>query len=320
MKTCGDIYDHRGYLAKLFGDKAFQFLITCHLGLGRTKIQPAEEYERKSVGTESTFRDMNDKTELRSKLRHIAEELSKDLVRTQFRGRTLVLKVKLHTYEVLTRQTAPPTAIHLADDLYKYSLPILAKLEKEIPGMTLRLMGLRLTHLISMKKEGVNFFGSSKTSAPPLPRLLRNPSTAREEWEVWPESEFEDAVRQEEQEEMDKVEALSQEHAAQVRQSSAPVSRHGYMPNSTLVESPKAAENDQSELWPCPICGRSQPADDRAFNEHIDFCLSKVTIQEVVRETPSAPPPKSDPSTVVARSKKRAAGPMSEAKKRLFFG
>lgn len=45
---------------QLFGDKTYEFLIMCHLGLGRTEIQPAEEYERKSVGTESTFRDMSD--------------------------------------------------------------------------------------------------------------------------------------------------------------------------------------------------------------------------------------------------------------------
>ena len=97
VMTCGDIYAQRAYLTKLFGEKAFQFLMQCYLGLGRTKIQPSEDYERKSVGTETTFRDMSDKAELRVKLRWVAEELEKDLARTQFKGRTLVLKIKLHT-------------------------------------------------------------------------------------------------------------------------------------------------------------------------------------------------------------------------------
>lgn len=97
VKTCGEIYAQRAYLTKLFGEKASQFLMHCYLGLGRTKIQPSEDYERKSVGTETTFRDMSDKAELRVKLRWVAEELEKDLARTQLKGRTLVLKIKLHT-------------------------------------------------------------------------------------------------------------------------------------------------------------------------------------------------------------------------------
>lgn len=102
VKTCGDIYAQRQYLAKLFGEKAFHFLINCYLGLGRTRVQPAEEYERKSVGTESTFRDKSGKAELRDQLRWTADELHKDLIRTQFKGRTLVLKIKLHTVSLVS--------------------------------------------------------------------------------------------------------------------------------------------------------------------------------------------------------------------------
>ncbi|KAL8980806.1 MAG: hypothetical protein Q9177_005774 [Variospora cf. flavescens] len=147
VKTCGDIYLHRAFLSKLFGEKAFHFLMQVHLGLGHTSVRPSEEHERKSVGTESTFRDMSGREELRAKLRWIAEELEKDLARTQHKGRTLVLKIKLHTYEVLTRQVVPPKAVAAADDLYAYALPMFQKLEREIPGMKLRLMGLRCTHL-----------------------------------------------------------------------------------------------------------------------------------------------------------------------------
>ncbi len=88
--------------------------------------------------------------------------------KAECKGRTLVLKVKLHTYEVLTRQVVTPRAICAAGDLYKYALPILAKLEQERPGMKLRLMGLRCTHLVSTKKPDTRaFFGlrPSKTEA-----------------------------------------------------------------------------------------------------------------------------------------------------------
>lgn len=314
VKTCGDLYDQRAYLYKLFGHKAFQFLMQCHLGLGRTNVQPAEEYERKSVGTESTFRDMSDKGELRDKLRWIAEELEKDLTRTQFKGRTLVLKIKLHTYEVLTRQIVPPKAVATADDLYNFSVPMLAKLEKEIPGMKLRLMGLRCTHLVSTKKVGLEFFGLQRASSLD-DDVSASGSVAQDEkgeWEVWPEAEFEAAARQERQDEMDELERLSQEdmlrnpdYAPTQEELDESMRRHkngrevlpNPVPSAQRMDSgigfskpatghkQKAAlaaeeEKRRKQQWTCPICGRPQEANDREFNEHVDFCLSRGTIKE----------------------------------------
>ncbi|KAI9840927.1 MAG: hypothetical protein M1837_001106 [Sclerophora amabilis] len=283
VKACGDIYRERACLSKLFGEKAFQFLMTCYLGLGRTKIKPAEEYERKSVGTESTFRDIGGRGELRDKLRWTAEELEKDLARTQFKGRTLVLKVKLHTYEVFTRQVVPPKAVHLADDLYNYSLPMLSKLEKDRPGMKLRLMGLRVTQLVSMKKGGLDFFGMAKRQP------SENDETCTEvkastvdgdgsEWEVWPDEEFEEAARQERQAEMEDMESLSQEHLEETLS----YRRHG----KEILPNPKPEKPAPKEIfWNCPICSRPQAPHDKQFNDHIDFCLSRQTIKEAVKDT-----------------------------------
>lgn len=333
VKTCGDIYSQRAYLSKLFGEKAFQFLMQCYLGLGRIRIQPAEEYERKSVGTETTFRDMSGKTELRAKLRWVAEELEKDLARTQFKGRTLVLKVKLHTYEVLNRQAVLPKAVHTADDLYNFALPMMAKLEREIPGMKLRLMGLRCTHLISMKKSGIDFFGMQRMNPPPEtdqqhqpPNRTRSTVTDQQgEWEVWPDEAFEQAARQERQDDMNEMELLSQsatlpspnDHDPDSEETS-PRHKHGreILPNPPPKRDVRPPVDVEDEFWNCPICARPQSADDKAFNEHIDYCLSKRTIKEAVKETPlvhERPP---------ATGKRRADAVSAdmERKKRRFFG
>ena len=318
VKTCGDIYAQRAYLSKLFGEKAFQFLMQCYLGLGRTSVQPAEEYERKSVGTESTFHDMSDKAELRAKLRWIAEELQKDLTRTQFKGRTLVLKIKLHTYEVLTRQSIPPKAVHTADDLYNYALPMLSKLQKEIPGMKLRLMGLRCTHLVSMKKTATDLFGNFRREDSSSTR--NQPSNDEGKWEVWPEAEFEEAARLEREDEMHELERLSQEDQ---REEENRRLKHGraILPNPKVEETTDAGE----EKWNCPICSRPQFADDKAFNEHIDHCLSKETIKEVVKETPSLMRAASVPETCgggvrKGKGKRKAETTGSAERKRGFFG
>ncbi|MCJ1421278.1 hypothetical protein MMC32_007640 [Xylographa parallela] len=318
IKTCGDIYPLRAYLSKLFGEKAFHFLIQCYLGLGRTSVQPAEEYERKSVGTESTFRDMSDKAELREKLRWIAEELEKDLTRTQFKGRTLVLKVKLHTYEVLTRQVVPPKAVHLADDLYAYALPMMAKLEKEIPGMRLRLMGLRCTNLVSTKKIGIDFFGILRRQAS---TNCNEPMTAKgfssEDdgmWEVWPEAEFEEAARQERVDEMNELERLSQEEIVGDDYQNP----QGFTSSSSLGQD----ELEKQEIfWDCPICQKSQKANDKEFNEHIDHCLSRQTIKEAVKDIPIESVDLSLPSrNIGSRKRKSPFSNTHEREKRPFFG
>lgn len=306
IKTCGDIYAHRAFLSKLFGEKAFQFLMQCHLGLGRTKIQPAEDYERKSVGTETTFRDISGKAELQAKLRWIAEELEKDLVRTQFKGRTLVLKVKLHTYEVLTRQVVPPKAVSTAADLYTYSLPMMAKLEREIPGMKLRLMGLRCTHLVSTKKTGIDFFGTHGLDNSKKTTLTKTHPVGDEdgEWERWPDEEFEQAARQEREDEMNEVEQFSQETP----------------PSEPMrVKSPNSQQDPQdstptSKPWPCPICARPQQPVDRDFNVHIDFCLSRQTIKEAIGQ-PSSPisnPPTAAAATAVTYAEMSPFAPVPD--------
>ncbi|KAI1131878.1 hypothetical protein F5Y10DRAFT_232767 [Nemania abortiva] len=277
IRTCGDIYPHRRLLRQLFGEKAYHFLITCHLGLGRTQVQPAEEYERKSVGTESTFRDISDPAELRDKLRWTAEELEKDMQKAECKGRTLVLKVKLHTYEVFTRQVVLPKAIYQADDLYQYSLPILTKLEHEIPYMKLRLMGLRCTHLVSTKKPDTRaFFGLQALKVED--ETSHNPSKRKADEIANGNAEPED------------VDLLSPE-------------AHGIGEHKVLLDgveigdtknraSNMAVDSETTEQrWNCPICDRPQPADERRFNDHLDSCLSRKTIRDAVqRDTTESPP------------------------------
>lgn len=317
IKTCGDIYPHRALLTKLFGEKAFQFLAQCYLGLGRTNIEPVETHERKSVSTETTFHEIGDKEEIRAKLRWAAEEMEKDLARTQFKGRTLCLKVKLHTFEVLTRQTAPPRALSQAKDLYIYALPMLIKLEKEIPDMKLRLLGLRCSNLVSTKKTGLNFFGFTaqpKQKAESEPGTVETPGSNQDDrtepqndHEIGAEEAFETAARQEIQDEMNDLEQLSQEVVSDPSAEADPVDK-------SLTPVPEQSEqSEQSPMqWECPICNRPQAADDRQFNEHVDFCLSRQTIREATQDT----------HTIIEEPASRKRKPTSNEdprQKRLFF-
>lgn len=317
IKTCGDIYPQRALLTKLFGEKAFQFLAQCYLGLGRTKIEPVETHERKSVSTETTFHAIDNKEEIRKKLRWAADELAQDLERTQFKGRTLCLKVKLHTFEVLTRQTAPPRAVYRANDLYAFALPMLVKLEKEIPEMKLRLLGLRVSNLISTKKVGINFFGVTVQPKPTpgdTPEQSALEVDPNSEHDIGAEEAFENAARQEKQDEMNDLEQLSQEAVGL----SVPCDPLGTESTESTGSTAKDLVDPQPEHWECPICGRPQVADDRVFNDHVDFCLSKQTIREIAQDTFQDVP--SIPSTKKRKTPaQQSSADFDPRQKRLFF-
>ncbi|KAH6885949.1 hypothetical protein B0T10DRAFT_550455 [Thelonectria olida] len=313
IKTCGNIYGQRQLLNPLFGDKTSEFLFRCYLGLGRTKIQPAEEYERKSVGTESTFREMSDPEKLREKLRWTAEELEKDLKRAECKGRTLCLKVKLHTFEVYTRQAVVPRAICLADDLYNYALPILTKLQQDMPAMRLRLMGLRVTHLTSTKKpDTMAFFGFRSRATDPGEQsdgtLKRKAGDEEGEWEQWPEDEFQSGDGDD----------LTDDPSSKLdgETDGSPRRSHG----KEIVPNPKKAVSaPEEEWWNCPICSRPQIADERQFNQHIDLCLSRQTIRDAVQaDGPSIPLPEAKKPRGVEKKRGRPRG-VDPRQRQLFF-
>ncbi|TWU75508.1 hypothetical protein ED733_005608 [Metarhizium rileyi] len=275
VRTCGDIYEYRKYLNLLFGEKTFKFLIGCYLGLGRTTIHPVEEYERKSVGTESTFREISDSVKLREKLKLIAEELEKDMERAQCKGRTLCLKIKLHTFEVITRQVLMPRAIYSSVDLYHFSLPILTKLERDIPNMKVRLMGLRCTQLVSTKRpDTMSFFGFKRrgmVNTEGEGQAGRDlDSHTMDETEVWNGPVSSNFYPDE---------ASGQSGTIQ-HDGDSTVRRHGkeVSPNPR-----KHALDEEQEWWECPICLRPQETDEKAVNNHIDLCLSRQTIRDSVQ-------------------------------------
>ncbi|KAI0377582.1 DNA polymerase kappa [Hypomontagnella monticulosa] len=317
IRTCGDVYPQRQFLRQLFGEKIYEFLIMCYLGLGRTEIQPAEEYERKSVGTESTFRDMSDPIQLREKLRWTAEELEKDMRRAECKGRTLVLKVKLHTYEVLTRQVMTPRAICVANDLYNHSLPILAKLEQEKPGMKLRLMGLRCTHLISTKRPDTRAFFGLRPLKTESETGNDNLEGSREPDDVLDDTSYDDDNGLH-----DSNVGVGEERTMQ--------DNDGYRHHGKeVVPNPKkrAQIQEPEEWWDCPICSRPQPADERLFNDHIDLCLSRQTIRDTVQQNHvhgrTSPVDTPAPKKLKTSGEKKRGRPSTSAdprQKKLFFG
>lgn len=199
-------------------------------------------------------------------------ELGKDLKKAGLAGRTVNLKVKLHSYEVYTRQRALHRPISSADDLYNYALPLLQALEAEFKPLRLRLMGLRITALVNTTKPASRIQEFFKNATVAVKR--KREADDEGEWEVWPEEEFQ------------QIKAASGE----VEEDILLLSQHDQLDDeggegaTTTEETGVDSElQKEEESWSCPICGRSVQADDALFNEHVDFCLSRETIKKAVR-------------------------------------
>ncbi|KAL1835407.1 hypothetical protein VTK73DRAFT_5678 [Phialemonium thermophilum] len=251
------------------------------------------------------------------------------------RGRTLVLKVKLHTYEVHTRQVAPPRSVCRADDLYRYALPMLARFEQEMPGLTLRLMGLRCTNLVSTQKpDTLAFFGlkprrksggggGAGSGSSSSNDHRGNDQSERRDADVhtgeegdWEPGADEDELfgAYEGDVEMDqglRDGGLTTGNDANTTITTA--SNTNNINNNNTNTNANGTPEPNEEWWDCPVCGRPQTADERRFNEHIDLCLSRQTIRDAVQQH-STPPP--GVATATAHESQRPKAPAEKKRGR----
>jgi DNA polymerase kappa len=132
-----------------------------------------------------------------------------------------------------------------------------------------------------------------------------------DQWESWPDERmFEDAERQEREDEFQELETLSQELDRR--------RHHG----KEIVPNPKRNGTPEDEWWDCPICLRPQIPDEKGFNNHIDRCLSMQTIRDVVQETTT---PSRDITPIakkakIEKAKNRVQLPQDPKQRQLFFG
>ena len=102
--------------------------------------------ERKSVSAERTFNiDISDPQDLQDRLWQVCEETARRAKRHDIEGSTLTLKLKTRDFRTLTRSVTLSTPTHLAQTLFRATLPLLAR--ECSAGQSYRLIGVGLSHL-----------------------------------------------------------------------------------------------------------------------------------------------------------------------------
>ena len=124
------------------------------------------EYERKSVGAETTFpKDLPDGPELREELSRVAAHVAERLRNSGARARTIAIKLRYHNFQTITRQSSRPEP---TDDEAEIAIAAGALLDNVVEeGDKFRLLGI---HASKLGEGGVEAVGQMPM-LPPLEPL-----------------------------------------------------------------------------------------------------------------------------------------------------
>lgn len=161
IHTVRDMFDRRALVQFLFQPASAASLLRASLGCcsrdgGRDEHnEDDEETGQKGISRERTFQSGKPWNEINAKLEDIAHLLAADMAGKDLWARTITVKVKLHTFDVLCRSKSLARGVFVREgkDLVSLASEILRALRNECqsPQFSVRLLGIRCSNF---KTEG----------------------------------------------------------------------------------------------------------------------------------------------------------------------
>lgn len=289
--TCGDLWEQRGCIKLLFSETSATHFLNIALGLGSTRLADWNERERKSLSTETTFRDTDNPAELQDICATLCADLSRDLVRHGLEGRQVTLKIKTDTFRTKTKVLnlfEHTTDARVIEAAARQILRQLAEAAEEKP-LRLRLMGVRMSEFKS--EDGAAAPGRQKTLTSFLKKEAGAPPTAKytcpccgEEVAVPGERAFNAHLdqclekKQEKQEEGCDDESLGKLGSEPSRSTGEALRDHSKGMRAPPV--PEEKEKEEEGTVECPVCGSSEVPQSE-INAHIDVCLNRGVLGRI---------------------------------------
>ena len=108
--------------------------------------------ERKSLGVERTFpNDLQTQFEIITELYHIEKELISQIEKGEYKGKTLILKMKFHDFKQATHGVTFAKPITKFEQLHQTSKQLLS--EMDVESKKIRLLGLTLTNFMEQENS-----------------------------------------------------------------------------------------------------------------------------------------------------------------------
>ncbi|QSH40456.1 DNA polymerase IV [Lentisphaerota bacterium ZTH] len=132
-----------GDLIERFGSKSGEYYYNIVRGHDEREVE--SEWERKSLGRETTFQeDISDLRQIHKVIYELSEEVSGLLKRYGLQGRTVTVKVRYEDFKTVTRSQSFSNPINELEFIFSTSLELLSK--TEAGKRKVRLLGVTLSN------------------------------------------------------------------------------------------------------------------------------------------------------------------------------
>lgn len=321
IHTVADLYEQRAILPILFKDGAMsEFLLRATIGLG-SEIPAAAEHNnkkiedfcapkekgrsttrpatpatvldsngiQKGISRERTFSTGRSWLELINILEGITSMLVDDMNKERVKARTITVKIKLHTFDVINKSKSLPYGIFFSNkvkDMVAIAQDLMAEAKRSMNSdssfsrpFNCRLLGIRCSNLAPLAEQspGCSHLPNQQTridsfisfsTAIPQPRLLRQDTAGKQ-----PVASLEDIANQ-----IESDRSVSNEDNVLTTR------------DAGIAEISDRSENEMlsgavSSFYCCPVCNKEYLLTKNVeINQHIDLCLNSKTVTQLVKE------------------------------------
>ncbi|MBD3672695.1 MAG: DNA polymerase IV [Planctomycetaceae bacterium] len=147
-------------LTSTFGEKMGRHLFRLCLGEDKRAVIP--DHEAVSISHETTFaEDISDREILRAVLQQLTDQVARRLRRQAAKAGTVQLKIRYENFQTYTRSVSLPVPTDLTRELWE---AVRGLFETRLPDrpLTVRLLGMGVTHLHRGKTHQTLLFGNSE--------------------------------------------------------------------------------------------------------------------------------------------------------------
>lgn len=169
VQTVQDLYEKRALVRYIFKPATAGFLwrasLGCSSGDGEKDDDNEEETDtagRKGISRERTFTSGKTWAETNAKLEEIAHLLAADMTGKDLWARTITVKVKLHTFDVLSRSKSLASGVYVREPahLMALALELLRGIRHDFTGnqFSARLLGIRCSNFRTEEDDATGTF------------------------------------------------------------------------------------------------------------------------------------------------------------------
>ena len=288
VNTCSELYDRRDLMQLLFTPVACRNYLEISLGLGSTAVDV--DRERKSMSTETTFKEINKPEEHFAKCRELCQELSDSLKTHGLTARKIGIKLKTVNFEVKTRVTTSSFPVQKANELFSHAKKLLVNEIRTCSPepLRLRLMGVRAAEFCEKRMD-------SESKQPTILSLVKksgnagrstNLNTSHEQKEVSLQHASTSGVAAPQNSEFGS-DLMLNNHPSTSKENKI----DGLLSEAVKMERPSPVKQDvygeEPTTFSCPVCRKDFTFTTSnallQMNQHVDMCLRKQAISGVLK-------------------------------------